>query len=159
LDVAGKTTRTHHRQNPHPCSWNVILNISLTYVSESIPENPVSAVQIQAIIEVARQRNPALDVTGALIATPKYFAQILEGPRAAVDELMLSISRDRRHRNISVVECVEIECRRFRHWTMAYCGFASYVDGHIHPLIANPADAGSNPALRRLTDLMLEFCR
>jgi len=135
------------------------VNISLTYVSESVPENPVSAAQIQAIIEVARERNMALDVTGALIATPKYFAQILEGPQASIDEIMLSISRDRRHRNIVVLNVTEIECRRFRHWTMAYCGYASYVDRHVQPLIANPADAGAGLALRRLTDLMLEFAR
>lgn len=134
-----------------------IMIVSLTYVSESVPEGPVLASEIQAIIEVSRQRNMALDVTGALIATPKYFAQILEGRRASIDELMRSILRDPRHRNLIVVDVAEIEHRRFRHWTMAYCGYASYVNRQIQPLIANPEDAGT--ALRKLTDLMLEFAK
>ncbi len=57
---------------------------SLLYVSRRLA-NPAD---IRDIVETSRVRNARLQVTGALVASRNRFAQILRGPRAALDALM-----------------------------------------------------------------------
>jgi len=108
---------------------------SLLYVSKSLVERLAQAESLQDIVEVARSRNAQLAVTGALIFTRAHFAQILEGSRAAVEELMVSIKRDARHQDVTVVEWIDIESRRFPDWSMAYSGPSAYVDRHLSPFL------------------------
>lgn len=131
---------------------------SLTYVSKSLLTYPEDEREIAAIVEVALKRNLFLHVTGALISTPHYFAQILEGPSAAIDALMLSISRDPRHHDIQVIEKLDRDQRRFGKWSMAYSGHANYVDKHIS-VFDNRSENVDAASLHRLHRLMLEFAR
>ncbi|KQX23291.1 MULTISPECIES: BLUF domain-containing protein [unclassified Sphingomonas] len=131
---------------------------SLLYVSHSCLVRPRDDLEIARIIEVSRERNRALDVTGALIATYRFFAQILEGPDAALDELMASIARDWRHREVTVVRREALSARRFDGWSMAYSGAAGYVDRDIAPLFTR-SGLGSLPDTDRLIRLLREFVR
>lgn len=131
---------------------------SLLYVSHSCLVRPHDDPEIAKIIEVSRERNRALKVTGALIATHRFFAQVLEGPDAAIDELMLSIARDRRHRDVTVVRREALPARRFDNWSMAYSGAAGYVDRDIEPLFAR-SGLRSLPDVDRLARLLREFVR
>ncbi|MGH1591417.1 BLUF domain-containing protein [Methylobacterium phyllosphaerae] len=65
---------------------------SLLYVSR----RTCSDDDVRNIVETSQSRNAQLHITGALVASRNRFAQILEGPRAGVDELMESIRRDPR---------------------------------------------------------------
>lgn len=131
---------------------------SLLYVSKTLLEFPQGDAEVANIVEVGLARNAQLGVTGALISTPSYFAQVLEGERAAVDELMASINADPRHMRIKMVREVEEE-RRFPIWSMAYSGYASFVDRQIAPLFSplRPADAAMLSL--RLIQLMQGFTR
>ncbi|MGN6376815.1 MAG: BLUF domain-containing protein, partial [Sphingomonas sp.] len=75
---------------------------SLLYVSQSLLDYPADADQLTDIQAVSIARNSELDITGALIATPEYFAQYLEGDRDALHLLIRSIRRDPRHTQMSV---------------------------------------------------------
>lgn len=116
---------------------------SLLYVSKSLVERLAEAEALKDIVDVARSRNAQLAVTGALIFTRAHFAQILEGSPAAVDELMVSINRDARHRDVTVVECIDIESRRFPDWSMACSGPSTYVDRHLSPFLREPPDSNT----------------
>lgn len=128
----------------------------LLYVSTSQIAFPDNKFQIESIVEVARSRNRTLDVTGALIATDTAFAQALEGPPAAIDELMASIRRDIRHKDVRVVVDQEIDGRRFPGWSMAYSGRATYVARLVEPLNAASGETDAAHWVR-LIQFMQEF--
>ena len=68
---------------------------SLMYVSrKSLLLVDVEAT-IADIVRVSSDRNPAVDLTGALASAGKYFIQYLEGPGLALDTLMHSIEIDK----------------------------------------------------------------
>jgi hypothetical protein len=129
---------------------------SLLYISKSLLTLPTDEVEIGCIVAAARSRNASLGVTGTLIATNAAFAQILEGEKAAIDELMLSILIDTRHTDLRILEYKEIEQRRFPCWTLAYSGSASYIGCRLAPLIA--ADSG-HLQKAQLVRLLEEFGR
>lgn len=129
---------------------------SLLYVSRKTVTWPDDAADVAAITEVARARNADLAVTGALISTRANFAQLLEGPTAAIDALMESIRRDPRHSEVMVVSAGPIARRQFATWSLAYAGPATYVAAALEPLLAEGA---SNYDIRVLLRLMREFAR
>ncbi len=132
---------------------------SLLYVSRTLLKFPAGTAEVEHIVAVSQARNAGLDVTGALIATPAYFAQVLEGPQPAVAELMRSIMRDPRHTEIEILTEGETPERRFASWSMAYSGYATYVDDYIEPFFASAAPAQAGRLRQRLIRLMLEFTR
>ena len=111
------------------------------------------------IVDAARARNARLQVTGALIATDARFAQILEGSHAAVDELMDSIRRDRRHEHVDVVQDRQTGKREFPIWSMAYSGRSVFAESLIGALATNGSDELEDRHLKRLQDFMREFAR
>src|SRR5688572_26236881 len=104
---------------------------SLIYVSTRCPGPDGAPTDVRDIVTVSRARNAALGVTGALVATPAFFAQILEGPEAHLAELMASIRRDQRHRNIRLLDLGGRPRRDFADWSLAYSGEATYVSRMI----------------------------
>jgi hypothetical protein len=131
------------------------MDVSLLYVSRRVATD----ADVRDIVEMSRARNDRLQVTGALVASPGRFAQILEGPRAAVDALMDSIRRDRRHTGVEVLLHGDIERRRFPGWTLAYSGTAQFVDGLIGALAEHTAPEPPSSDLRRLIQAIEEFAR
>lgn len=93
---------------------------------------------IESIVETSMARNRTLDVTGALIATEGRFAQVLEGPAAALDDLMVSIRRDPRHTDLIVTFDEHIRERRFGGWSMAYSGNAGFVARLLGSVATDP---------------------
>lgn len=129
---------------------------SLLYVSVSTLKLPGEAHEVDDLVAVARSRNATLDVTGALIFTEMHFAQILEGSAAAVEELMVSIRADRRHREVSTVSVIETPQRRFPDWSMAYSGPSFYLDRHVTPLLGAAPGRGINHLVETLRELIRE---
>ncbi len=131
---------------------------SLLYVSKTLLEFPAGAAEVAKIIEGSLIRNASLGITGALMSTSNHFAQVLEGGRAAVEELMASINRDPRHMKVKIIRVTE-EKRRFPDWALAYSGTAGLVDRHIAPLFSSlPVGDTAHLALRLLA-IMEEFAR
>jgi hypothetical protein len=131
---------------------------SLLYVSNSLLAPPRQPAEVESIVAAAVERNAALGVTGALIFTGVHFAQLLEGSKEAVDELMASIIADERHRDVEVVKVVNRRERRFPGWSLAYAGPSEYVDRHVRPLLEDSAKPGARArAASALVRLMLEF--
>jgi len=130
---------------------------SLVYVSRSRLDRPHQDGEIDRIVEVSQARNAGLGVTGALIATHYHFAQILEGPQAAIEDLMASIFRDIRHDQVTVIRLEDLPITRFSGWSMAYSGTAGYVDRDIAPLFGHRPHLAPAPDSDRLVRLFKAF--
>ena len=89
----------------------------LLYASISTPR-VTSALQMSDILAVARPNNARDQITGALTAANGRFIQIIEGPAAALDDLMARLGSDSRHQAIEVLGRRVIEQRAFAGWAM-----------------------------------------
>ncbi len=90
----------------------------LIYSSEATAE--MARTDLEQMLAESRLRNAKRDITGVLVFVDGVFLQILEGERDDVEDLMVSIQRDPRHRNIKVFHEEEIDRRAFPAWRMAY---------------------------------------
>ncbi|MBV1689063.1 BLUF domain-containing protein [Novosphingobium sp. G106] len=111
---------------------------SLIYISRRTSSAAELGAEVDDIVTVARSRNKQLDVTGALIATPSHFAQVLEGTEAALQELMSSILRDKRHFITDILDLEPTPDRQFAGWWLAYHGDSSLVSAMLTEAIAVP---------------------
>ena len=128
---------------------------SLLYVSRCRLDAENARGKVDDIVHVAASRNASLSVTGALVFTEVHFAQVLEGPPEAVDELMSSILRDSRHQDVQVLRSTHVPSRRFSQWSMAYAGPSRYVSGLIRPLTEQRSH--EDLLIERLLTMMEEF--
>jgi len=90
--------------------------LRLQYVSRAAPE--LDPAQLRDISQQATTFNARAGITGALLATGKHFSQVIEGPPAAVRQLMDSIARDARHRAVRTLYECQARQRRFGTWAM-----------------------------------------
>ncbi|WP_275229759.1 BLUF domain-containing protein [Novosphingobium album (ex Liu et al. 2023)] len=126
----------------------------MIYVSRPLIENEDRARVFDDIQAVSIARNSMLEITGLLIATPRFFAQLLEGPARGVDTVMASILADPRHHEVRVVRRSEAAVRRYPLWRMARFDGENFGIEGITPLLA-AAHARDDPeAGRRLDRLM-----
>ena len=77
---------------------------------------------VASILEASRRNNRANRITGALLYTGGQFAQVLEGPAAAVEATFERIQLDDRHSAVNLVEYGPVETRSFGEWCMADAG-------------------------------------
>jgi len=116
---------------------SVTLVDTLLYVSRSLLPADTERDEVAAILATARARNRSLGVTGALMFTRDNFAQLLEGPREAIDELMAGIQQDPRHAHVRILREERNVVRRFGGWEMAYDGPSIFVARHVRVLAAS----------------------
>lgn len=80
----------------------------------------ISPAQIQDIVQVSRERNATVDVTGVLVFSGEHFAQVLEGSAPALGSLMASIRRDPRHVIVHEWPLAPAPERWYAEWSMGY---------------------------------------
>lgn len=131
--------------------------LSFLYVSRSTLSPRTAAPTVEQIVAGSRARNAALGLTGALLFTGEYFAQVLEGEAASVDALMHRIARDPRHEQIIIVAREPIAIRRFIDWSMAYSGPSQFVARHVTRLLDSHESPMQNRSAEWLNDLLWEF--
>jgi len=90
----------------------------LIYSSAATGE--MARTDLEQMLRESRLRNTRRDITGVLVFSDGVFLQVLEGEREDVEDLMESIGRDPRHRDIKVIHEEEIDRRAFPTWRMAY---------------------------------------
>lgn len=96
----------------------------LVYASKNLiagTEAEIAAAVTQ-ILETSQRNNTKVGVTGALMFNAGAFAQVLEGPRRAVEETFERIQRDLRHSDVTVLEGGQTDSRGFANWSMAFAG-------------------------------------
>jgi hypothetical protein len=113
-----------------------------------------------AIFSVARSRNKAAGITGALLIADEWFVQTLEGDEAAVRSLYERIFKDKRHERVTLLDERTVDARTFGRWAMARVS----TDGEPDiPLLMNRDKGGAVPAAGRPTtpeqDALLDVMR
>lgn len=96
----------------------------LVYYSRNRTAGTPEAVEgtIRSILAVSRVNNARVGVTGALMFNAGCFAQVLEGPSAAVEATFERIQQDERHGEVTLLAFDVVEDRLFTEWSMAYVG-------------------------------------
>jgi hypothetical protein len=131
---------------------------TLLYISYSTLYVPGDEAVVEAIVRQSRQRNASLRVTGALLFTHQRFAQFIEGPEFAIADLMASIRRDPRHRDIEIIRAGKSRQRLFSGWDMAYEGPSDTIAARVDAVLGiNPLKAG--PVADDLIELMSALAR
>jgi hypothetical protein len=133
--------------------------MSLIYVSKSTIPPDIEENEVEKIVATANYHNPSIDITGALLFTGSKFAQVLEGHASDIDELLLSIRKDHRHRDIVVMDHRPLVARRFPDWSMAYSGPSPFVAGFVTRLLNASSQLEHREATTWLADLMSAFSR
>lgn len=129
----------------------------LVYVSESLIGGVNAEEAVADMVAAAQMRNDRLNVTGALLYTGDHFAQILEGPSPAIDELMVSICRDDRHHNVNVLSRVSIILRRFINWRMAYDKPSPYLSRFLQHAFHTTAEIDKLRSAHQIVELACEY--
>ena len=115
---------------------------------------------INAILASARRNNVSVDVTGALMFNAGCFAQVLEGPKAAVIHTFERIQQDERHGDVSVLSFGAVTSRAFNCWSMGFVG-ESVLDAERYHTVADasgydPSCMTGDDVFETLHRLMLE---
>ncbi len=90
--------------------------VRLLYVSRAL--DPDSLIDVQTIMDSAREHNVTNGITGILCYGGGIYLQALEGGRRQVNELYSHIVKDKRHTDVVLLHYEEITERRFGSWTM-----------------------------------------
>ncbi len=72
------------------------------------------------IVVFGQIHNFLYDITGALMTDGEMFAQVIEGPAIAVENLYSKITKDKRHSSIVRLQHVPTYIRLFNHWPIAF---------------------------------------
>lgn len=107
---------------PHQDHGDVSPVFRIIYVSECIlpTDDDAFAAAIDRLLRFSRVWNADHEITGTLVFSTGYFAQVLEGPPLEVKALAGSIFCDTRHRNFRLLEAGPVPSRLFGNWSMAY---------------------------------------
>ena len=92
--------------------------VRLTYASRANPD--IKSADVDAILAQARENNDINGITGSLTFNKQFFLQTVEGPRAQINRLLLSLLSDQRHHDLQVFETSEINMREWSDWSMNY---------------------------------------
>lgn len=97
---------------------------SIAYFSRSTLEGDEAELkaQVMDILATAWRKNRLNDLTGALLFADGCFAQVLEGPREALEETFEAIECDPRHSDVTILHFHPIGQRSFPGWSMAFAG-------------------------------------
>lgn len=108
---------------------------------------------IDAMVVRAEARNRATGISGGLVSTNFYFAQILEGEAEPLERLIFRIAADVRHEDMRVLEYTSIERRTFLNWRLSHHGPSTYIGRMVELTLINHPDA-STLDVRNVRDLV-----
>jgi blue light- and temperature-responsive anti-repressor len=94
----------------------------ILYCSKNLIEGESAKrdAEIAQILQTSRRNNKEQNVTGALLFDSGHFAQALEGPRLAIEQIFERIQRDPRHGDVTVLSSQTHGRRDFPEWSMAH---------------------------------------
>ena len=76
--------------------------------------------EVANILRASRANNLKAGLTGVLLFDGTTFLQALEGPIAEIERLHETISCDRRHEEITLIDLISIKVRDYDAWSMAF---------------------------------------
>lgn len=116
LPGAGLTGADSHTASAHATPTDPEQLMALTYVSTAA--HPMSAQELDGIVQHSKDFNPSVGVTGMLLYHDGNFFQYLEGPARGLEVVMERVRRSRRHHSLYIHFKGAIERRHFGDWSM-----------------------------------------
>ena len=92
--------------------------IRLTYASTALKE--WSEEELLKLLEDCRKNNGAKNITGILLYAKGTFFQVLEGDEATVSSVYAMIEKDKRHKEVTLIQKENITERAFPYWSMGF---------------------------------------
>jgi uncharacterized membrane protein (DUF373 family) len=92
--------------------------IRLTYASTALKE--WSPEELLQLLKVCRKNNGAKNITGILLYAKGTFFQVLEGDEATVSSVFAMIEKDKRHKDVIIIQKEKITERAFPYWSMGF---------------------------------------
>lgn len=92
--------------------------LRLTYISRYNNHNDNG--EVTRILAQAQENNERNGITGALVFNHNYFLQSIEGARPVINDLLRKLVKDTRHFSLQIIECCEVDERRWDKWSMKY---------------------------------------
>lgn len=130
----------------------------LSYISIASPD--IGQTAIQRILDQSRNNNANHGISGHLQYHGGLFFQMLEGPGATLDRLIVRLQADPRHTDIRQLFRQPLQRRQFADWSM---GFGPCVGGAKGALAAerlrrlhDPAPCGAERVFSLFLSLMAE---
>ncbi len=123
--------------------------LRLVYTSQAI--HPFTPEDLFSLLNLAKERNRAADITGLLLYKDGEFLQVLEGDDEAVQSLYQGICRDPRHHHIRLLDLQPIARREFPHWSMGFRRLDAPAASHdpaFAPLVSHGLEFKSMTPLR-----------
>lgn len=80
----------------------------------------MSRKSIEEFLFQVREKNKHLAITGILLLIQGKFVQYIEGPANEIDKVYGSISKDKRHTEMILLDSGDLKKRQFEGWSMAY---------------------------------------
>jgi len=105
-------------KNASNLHYSECIIMRLTYISCYNTNN--ANIEVARILEQARRNNERNDITGVLVLNENYFLQSIEGARSDINNLLKNLIQDDRHFSLQIIECREVEHRRWNKWSMKY---------------------------------------
>jgi hypothetical protein len=131
---------------------------TLAYFSRNRIEESSSNLkaEIAKILSTARTNNSRVGVTGALLYSKGYFAQVLEGPLREVEAIFESIQRDCRHHDVTILHFKPVGERSFSQWSMAFAGLSDLdlQQSNLEAMMKNSADIESGQVGRDMVAVL-----
>lgn len=124
--------------------------LRLTYISRYNTHN--ANVEVARILAQAQRNNERNGITGVLVLNHNYFLQSVEGSRPLINELLRKLVKDDRHFSLQVIECREIEQRRWSKWSMKYL---TLNDQDKEYVLKFSAGTDFNPYLMNTSQIMM----
>lgn len=122
-------------------------------------EHELSPAVLDSAIDDIRAETAArarsFRLTGGLMMTKRGFAQLLEGPRAEVENCLAALRSDPRHANGLLLEAGGVGARQFDGWSTSYADPASFVGRMTFRAITASA-LGARGDINRLVRLMVK---
>ena len=113
--------------------------------------------EVHQILAASRRNNQRAGITGALMFNRGCFAQVLEGPRAAVEATFERIQLDERHAGVMLMDIAEIARRGFPTWSMAFVGEIADDDPRLSDIQAQSGFEPGHLSGERLFALLREL--
>lgn len=127
-----------------------------TLIYSSGVESYLGDIDISSLLYAARQSNAKHKITGIFLNINGKFIQVIEGEESAVKKLYEIISRDRRHKDLSVLLEKEIGKRKFDGWNL---GFKNITEGELekYPVLKSFLEDHAAVDSNDLYDFLVEF--
>ncbi|WP_409333064.1 BLUF domain-containing protein [Trujillonella humicola] len=126
----------------------------LLYRSHSRLDPAEREAAIADVFRVARSNNARAGITGALLLTDHWFAQVLEGPAADVQALYERIRRDPRHEDVTLIDAGEVSEPVFSRWAMAQVSASGQADIPLEAVEGHLRTATGEPLTREQAALL-----